>query len=424
MSSTVEINRRQFLRGTGGLMALPFLNSLPLSIATAANPISKGRKRLVCVGTFLGMYPGEWHPDKGGSRIPRLLEPLMPHRDNFTVVSGVDHGINGGHKGTPSFLSGVYQPEYIGESIMVRNQITLDQLAAKHLSRDSRFHSLQLGASEGKPSQTLSWDENGVPLLPEPDPINVFQKLFVNDLNPKAASRAMAFKRSILDIVAEDARSLQTEIGYEDREKVDAYFTSIRDVEKRIVRQQQWINTPKPGVPPLLDRPTTFHDNLDLMFELTALALQHDSTRVASIELPAGGLPITLGGEQLSGYHGYSHHGKDPKVVDELVKIEKMHTRSLSKFIKRLKEIDDGNAFLFDRTQILFGSGLGNGSSHSNRDLPVLLAGGDLKYKGKDLIFEKDSTPLSNVFVTMLQSLGIETDSFAKSTGNINNELT
>lgn len=405
-------------------MALPFLNSLPLSIATAANPISKGRKRLVCVGTFLGMYPGEWHPDKGGSRIPRLLEPLMPHRDNFTVVSGVDHGINGGHKGTPSFLSGVYQPEYIGESIMVRNQITLDQLAAKHLSRDSRFHSLQLGASEGKPSQTLSWDENGVPLLPEPDPINVFQKLFVNDLNPKASSRAMAFKRSILDIVAEDARSLQHEIGYEDREKVDAYFTSIRDVEKRIVRQQQWINTPKPGVPPLLDRPTTFHDNLDLMFELTALALQHDSTRVASIELPAGGLPITLGGEQLSGYHGYSHHGKDPKVVDELVKIEKMHTRSLSKFIKRLKEIDDGNAFLFDRTQILFGSGLGNGSSHSNRDLPVLLAGGDLKYKGKDLIFEKDSTPLSNVFVTMLQSLGIETDSFAKSTGNINNELT
>ena len=400
-------------------MALPFLNSLPLSIATAANPISKGRKRLVCVGTFLGMYPGEWHPDKGGSRIPRLLEPLMPHRDNFTVVSGVDHGINGGHKGTPSFLSGVYQPEYIGESIMVRNQITLDQLAAKHLSRDSRFHSLQLGASEGKPSQTLSWDENGVPLLPEPDPINVFQKLFVNDLNPKASSRAMAFKRSILDIVAEDARSLQHEIGYEDREKVDAYFTSIRDVEKRIVRQQQWINTPKPGVPPLLDRPTTFHDNLDLMFELTALALQHDSTRVASIELPAGGLPITLGGEQLSGYHGYSHHGKDPKVVDELVKIEKMHTRSLSKFIKRLKEIDDGNAFLFDRTQILFGSGLGNGSSHSNRDLPVLLAGGDLKYKGKDLIFEKDSTPLSNVFVTMLQSLGIETDSFAKSTGNI-----
>lgn len=234
----------------------------------------------------------------------------------------------------------------------------------------------------------------------------------------------MAFKRSILDIVADDARALQNEIGSEDREKVDAYFTSIRDVEKRIERQQQWINTPKPGVPPLMERPTTFHENLDLMYELTALALQHDSTRVASIELPAGGLPITLGGEQLSGYHGQSHHGKDPKVVDELVKIEQMHTRSLSKFISRLKEIqDDGDASLFDRTQILFGSGLGNGSSHSNRNLPVLVAGGDLRHTGKDLIFEGGKTPLANVFVTMLQSLGIETEKFAHSTGNINKQL-
>lgn len=423
MKRTVEINRRQFLRGTGGLIALPFLNSLPVPLAAAASATVKARKRLVCVGTFLGMYPGEWHPTQGSSRIPRLLEPLMPHRNDFTVVSGVDHGINGGHKGTPSFLSGVYQPEYIGESIMVRNQITLDQLAAKTLSRDSRFHSLQLGASEGKPSQTLSWDENGVPLLPEADPINVFKKLFVNDLNPKAANKAMQFKRSVLDIVADDARSLQNEISYEDREKVDAYFTSIRDVEKRIERQQQWINTPKPGVPPLLERPTTFHENLDLMYELTALALQHDSTRVASIELPAGGLPIILGGDQLSGYHGQSHHGKDPEVVEELVKIEQMHTRSLSKFMTRLKEIQDGDDTLFNRTQILFGSGLGNGSSHSNRNLPVLVAGGDLRHKGHDLIFEEGNTPLSNLFVTMLQQLGIETDRFAASTGNINNEL-
>ena len=403
-------------------MALPFLNSLPLSIA-ASNPISQARRRLVTVGTFLGMYPGEWHPEKGSNRIPKLLEALMPHRNDFTVVSGVDHGINGGHKGTPSFLSGVYKPEYIGESLMVRNDITLDQLAAKHLSRDSRYHSLQLGASEGKPTQTLSWDENGVPLLPEPDPMVVFKKLFLNDLNPKAANRAMQLKRSVLDMVAEDAKSLQNEIGYEDREKVDSYFSSIRDVEKRIERQQQWVNTPKPGAPPLMERPTTFHGNLDLMFELTALALQHDSTRVVSIELPAGGLPIILGGEQLSGYHGQSHHGKDPKVVEELVKIEQMHTASLSKFLSRLKEIQDDDATLFNRTQVLFGSGLGNGSSHSNKNLPVLVAGGDFKHGGQDIIFDDGEVPLSNVFVTMLQKLGIETDAFATSTGNVNTEL-
>lgn len=403
-------------------MALPFLNSLPVPLS-AAQPVADVRRRFVCVGTFLGMYPGEWHPEAGSTRVPKLIEPLMEHRNDFTLVSGVDHGINGGHKGTPSFLSGVYQPEYIGESIMVRNQITLDQVAAQHLSRDSRFSSIQLGASEGKPSQTLSWDENGVPLLPQADPIKVFERLFVDDLNPEAADRAMGFQRSVLDMVADDARSLQKEIDYEDRQKIDAYFSSIRDVEKRIERQQQWVNTPKPGVPPLLERPVTFHENLDLMFELTALALQHDSTRVASIELPAGGLPIILGGDQLSGYHGQSHHGKDPEVLAELIRIEQMHTRSLAKFMTRLKEIDDGGASLFDRTQILFGSGLGNGSSHSNRNLPVLLAGGDLRHTGQDLIYEPGTMPLSNVFVSMLQGLGIEQETFAGSTGNINNEL-
>ena len=423
MRNLFQLNRRQFLRSAGGLMALPFLQSIPLPAIGAVKPIADARKRLVCIGTFLGMYPGEWHPEKGSSKIPRLLEPLSRLRRDFTVVSGVDHGINGGHKGTPSFLSGVYQPEYIGESVMVRNQITLDQLAAKHLSRNSRFHSLQLGASEGKPTQTLSWDENGVPLLPEPDPLKVFHKLFVDDLNPEAASKAMDFSRSILDLVSEDARSLQKEIGYEDREKVESYFSSIRDVEKRIKRQQQWINTPKPGVAPLRKRPVSFHQNLDLMLELTALALQHDCTRVVSIELPAGGLPILLDGQQLSGYHGQSHHGKDPEVLEELITIEQMHTTSLAKFLTRLKGIQDGDASLLDRTQVIFGSGLGNGSSHSNRNLPVLLAGGGSLQHGRDLIFDEGTTPLCNVFVTMLQQLGIETDSFAVSTGNINHLL-
>ena len=172
-----------------------------------------------------------------------------------------------------------------------------------------------------------------------------------------------------------------------------------------------------------MERPTTFHGNLDLMFELTALALQHDSTRVVSIELPAGGLPIILGGEQLSGYHGQSHHGKDPKVVEELVKIEQMHTASLSKFLSRLKEIQDDDTTLLNRTQVLFGSGLGNGSSHSNKNLPVLVAGGDFKHGGQDIFFDEGEVPLSNVFVTMLQKLGVETGAFATSTGNVNTEL-
>ncbi|MBK1875300.1 DUF1552 domain-containing protein [Pelagicoccus mobilis] len=420
MSRVVELNRRQFLRGASGMIALPLLQSLPL--ATAASKSVAPRQCLVCVGTALGMYPREWHPNEVVGRTPKLLEPMNALREHFTVISGLDHGVNGGHKATPAFLSGVYQPEFVGDSIVVRNQITLDQLAAKTLCRDTRFHSLQLGASPGQPTQTLSWDENGVPLLPESDPIKVFNRLFVDDVNPQAASRSMDFKRSVLDLVADDARLLQKEVAYEDREKLEAYFSSIRDVEKRVARQQEWVNTPKPGVPPLLERATTFHENLDLIFELTALALQHDSTRVITVELPQGGLPIILGENQLSGYHGQSHHGKDPEVVEELIEIELMHMNSLAKFISRLDGTHDGEASLLDRTQVLFGSGLGNGSSHSNKNLPVLLAGGGLKH-GRDLEFEEGKGTLSNLYVTMLQRLGIERETFAKSTGNLNAQL-
>ena len=159
------------------------------------------------------------------------------------------------------------------------------------------------------------------------------------------------------------------------------------------------------------------------MFELAALALQHDSTRVVSFELPAGGLPIILDGEQLSGYHGQSHHGKDPKVVEELVKIERMHMTCVANFIDRLKGIDDGGASLFDRTQILFGSGLGNGSSHSNKNLPLLLAGGGFRHGEHKSYFkddqEKDAAPAGDLFLSMLQRFGVETDKFGTATNTL-----
>ena len=202
---------------------------------------------------------------------------------------------------------------------------------------------------------------------------------------------------------------------------MDEYMSSIRDVEKRIIRQQKWINTSKPDALELKDSPVTFHDNLDLMLELTALALQTNSTRVVSLGIPQGGLPIVDGNFRVTNYHGQSHHGKDPQAVEELVRIERLHTRSLAKFIKRLKGIQDGDKTMLDRTQVLFGSGLGNGSSHSNRNLPILLAGGGLRH-GKHLHF-KAKTPLCNVYVTMLQRLGVDIDQYAGSNGNVNNEI-
>ncbi|NJN05615.1 MAG: DUF1552 domain-containing protein, partial [Rhodobacteraceae bacterium] len=247
----------------------------------------------------------------------------------------------------------------------------------------------------------------------------LFQKLFGQEKDIAGQARSMKTGRSVLDVILEDAKALKQVLGAEDKTRVEDYMTSVRDVERRIERQLEWLNTPKPGgIPPIKERPTTYHENLDLILELTALALQTDSSRVVTVELPGGGLPIEYGDKRVGDYHGQSHHGKDPAVVKELVEIETLHARSLARFLTRLKSLQVDGAPLLDSTQVLFGSGLGNGSSHSNRDLPILLAGGGFKH-GQHVLL-KEGTPLCNVFVTMLQRLGLERDSFAGSTGNVN----
>ncbi|MEM9411677.1 MAG: DUF1552 domain-containing protein, partial [Planctomycetota bacterium] len=177
----------------------------------------------------------------------------------------------------------------------------------------------------------------------------------------------------------------------------------------------------KPRVPKITERPTTYHKNLDLMFDLTALALQTDSTRIVTLMLPSGGLRIEVGGKRFGDYHGVSHHGKDPAVVRQLVSIERMHTTSLARFLNRLKDTPTDKGNLLDCTQVLFGSGLGNGSSHSNRDLPILVAGGGHKHKGH--VRGEDGTRLTNLFVTMLRKMGLSVDSFADSDGDFSQWL-
>ena len=357
--------------------------------------------------------------------MPKLIQPLADLRDHFTLFSNADHpGVTGGHPGAPAFLSGVYQPERVGQSIVIRNQITMDQVAAKVLGTDTRFESLQLAATNAASSDvSLSWNQKGVPLPAESDPVKLFRQLFAPETNPTEQRRTMKLGGSVLDVVREDAKALKEVLGSEDRGRVEDYMASVRDVERRIERQIEWLNTPKPGgIPPVTERPTTYHENLDLILELTALALQTDSTRVISVALPGSGLPIEFGDRRVTDYHGQSHHGKAPAVVEELVEIEQLHTRSLAKFLKRLKGMEDGGIPLLDSTQVLFGSGLGNGSSHSNRDLPILLAGGGFKH-GQHILM-KEGTPLCNVFVSMLQQLGLEQDAFAGSNGNVNEFIT
>ncbi|MEQ8837430.1 MAG: DUF1552 domain-containing protein [Lacipirellulaceae bacterium] len=428
-SKTPRLNRRQCLAAVGASLSLPCLESLgTASKVFAAKGATLGpaiaAPRLVCMGVSLSMYPGEWNPKETGRNYnaPRLIKPLEELRNDFTLISNADHpGVNGGHKGTPAFLSGVYQPERVGQSVIIRNQITIDQVVAKSVGSDTRFQSLQFGAAEAGPADAMSWNDKGIALQAMADPLDIFRKLFVNDPHPKKTARSMQAGRSILDLVNEDAKLLSGKLSNSDRQQMDQYMTSVRDVEQGIGRQLEWLNTPKPRVPKLTERATSYHENLDLVLDLTALALQTDSTRVVTVNIPGGGMPIRANGRRIGNYHGQSHHGKDPKVVEELIAIETLHTKSLARFLKKLKSIPAGDGTLLDETQVLFGSGLGNGSSHSNRDLPVLLAGGGLKH-GQHIRLQ-EGTPLTNLFVTMLQQSGLEIESFAGSNGNVNEFL-
>ncbi len=424
-----SISRRRCLAAAGATVALPFLESLSHGKTYAAGPrslpVATSAPRLVCIGVSLSMYPGEWNPQQTGLDYvaPKLIEPLSDLRNEFTLISNADHpGVTGGHKGAPAFLSGVYKPERVGQSIVIRNQITLDQLAAKTLGVNTRFQSLQLGAADVGVSDSLSWDDKGIPMPTMSDPLDIYEQLFVNDANPVQTARSIKMGRSVLDLVNADAKMLHRELSKTDQACLDQYMTSVRDIETGIRRQLEWLKTPKPGVPAITDRATNYHENLDLILELTALALQTDSTRVISVALPGKGLPIEISNTRVTDYHGQSHHGKDPDVIESLVQIERLHTQSLAKFLHRLQSTQTTEGTLLDCTQVLFGSGLGNASSHSNRDLPVLLAGGGFRHQGH--IRLREGTPLSNVFVTMLQQMGIETDSFAGSNGTVNEYVT
>lgn len=414
--------RRTFLKGIGATIALPFLESVPL--AAAARPlIGTSAKRLLCFGVTLGMHPESWVPSGTGNdfKLSPLLSPLADLRDQISVVSNIDHpSVSGGHKGAPAFLSGTYLPERIGESIVINNSITLDQKVAPILSRDCRFESLQLSATT-KPGDAFSWNQKGIPMHGDGSPESVFKKLFVNDADPAATERRIQVGQSVLDAVLEDSALLARQVSRADQDRLDQYMTSIRDVEMQIERQRAWVSKEKPSVKRMALTAPTYHANLQLMMELAALAVQTDSTRTLSFSLPGGGLPIDVDGIRVNDYHGQSHHGKDPKVVAELVAIELAHMKVFGKFLQRLRDTSDGDSNLLETSQILFGSGLGNGSSHSNRNLPILLAGGGLRH-GQHIACP-EGTPLTNLFVTMMQRLGIDEDSFAGSTGNLNNEI-
>lgn len=418
------MNRRTFLRGVGGaMMALPHLNIMGAAANSAQVPM-----RMVCVGTNFGFVPKLFFPTGTGANysLPELLKPLAHHRDQFSIFSQLDHGSEavGGHGGVHAYLSGILGKNSKGYK---ESNITVDQKADEYVGTDTRYSSMQFtsGSSAGN---LLSWTNSGVPIPPVQDLRVIysllFQKTDPNELN--LLKRVHAEEKSILDLVRLDADRLMSRVGKNDQEKLDQYFTSVRELEKRLTQSEAWLDKPKPKVSyeiPNGADDMDFVKRVPLYYDLIALALQADSTRVITFELSdigsnSGGFPIT------KGYHQLTHHGKVESYIEELSIIEKFHTRQFARFLDKLSAVQEPNGkTLLDNTMALLGSGMGNASSHSNKDLPLLLAGGGFKH-GQHLRYEKDKsrgtyTPACNLFVSMLQRFGAEVDQFNLSSGTL-----
>lgn len=407
------MNRRHFLRAAGALIALP-------SIGRAAEKLPP--KRLFAIHVPLGMMPQFFFPKSGDTTSP-YLDLIAGHRSQFTSFSGLSHpGVDGNHHAGQCFLSGAPHP---GQPTF-RNSLSLDQFAAEQLGLDTRFPSLAISVSKGEHyGESIAISRSGVMLPAEKSAEKLYRRLFVAGTPEE---KAVAMRRiqaggSVLDLILDKAKHLEKSAAPEDRARLDQYFQSVRELEGRLQRSIEWENRAKPKVE--YPQPKDIADANEviarsrLMFDLIRLALQTDSTRVITLSLSTFSVVPHVPGVK-SETHGLTHHGNEPDKIAELQKIEAAQMSAFGDLLTAFHSVNENGGTLLDHTQILYGSCLGNANSHSNQNLPVILAGGGFKH-GRHIAFDsQNNTPLANLFVTMLQKLGIEADKFSSSNGMLN----
>ena len=417
----INQGRRCFLKAAGVSIAIPTVESWKQTFAgeKATDP----PRRMVCIGNEFGMYPDAFWPKSDGRdyELTDLLQPLESHRRDLTLFSHLDHGLKGGHFAVHTFLTGVKAAE---ARALPDGGISLDQRAAEFIGSQTRFPALTIGSADGLHGGCqMSWTRTGTRVPPIPGPRELYRALFIdNDASAKRqASDRIRLQSSILDAVLGDAKTLQRRLNQADASKLDEYFSSIRDVERKLQLDSQWQTVPKPK--PTLEEPVNegLAQDLPTIYDLIALALQADSTRIATLEIGGSFVARDIGINK--GYHGLSHHGKVAETIKLLVDVERYQVEQFARFLQKLKSIrlphSDGS--LLDSTMVLFGSGMGNGNSHTNHDLPIILAGGGFRH-GQHKRYPDESRrrlPLCNLYVSMLQQLGVETDRFGNSSGSL-----
>jgi hypothetical protein len=423
------IPRRQLLRGAGVALGLPFLDAMRPAFAAETGKSEKPfdtPRRMLAICNNLGFLAAGFFPKTAGRdyELSPYLSALKPFRDDFTVFSGVSHpDVDGSHSSEVCFLTAAPHPSNGG----FRNSISLDQYMADRIGVRTRHPSLTFGVNVNKGQRSLTWTGAGVMIPCDDSASSVYRRLFLQGSEEEVERQINRLKlgESIMDSVADDAGGLKRQLGQTDRERLDQYMTGVRELEHRMVLSQAWELKPKPKTtepePKDPDSNRAYMEKVRLMYDMSRLAFETDSTRLITIFLDSVNSPaIDVEGVKITdGYHNLSHHGKNESKLAQLAAIDTWHMKLFAELLTKLKGVREGGDTLLDRSMVLFGSNFGDANKHTTNNMPVLFAGGGFKH-GQHLAFDVDKNyPLPNLFVSMLHRMGIESDKFASSTGTM-----
>ncbi len=449
---SLNLPRRSFLRGLGVTMALPFLESMIPSVvkAAAASAIGGAPRRLVFMYLPNGMDMENWTPSGAGDKfeLPSTLQPLTPIRQQVSVLSGLAHvnaralgdGAGDHARANACFLTGVHVRKTSGADIQAG--ISADQVAALQVGKNTRLPSLELSCEPTTRQagscdsgyacayqHNISWRNENTPMPPIGDPRLVFDRLFTtSDEDPDLmAGRALreSCRSSILDVVREDAKAFQKRLGATDRRKMDEYLTGLRETEVAIQQQAKFkaenAAKPRPAMEKPEGIPGDMTEHIRIMYDLLALALQTDSTRIASMMVLHEGSnrPYPFIGVT-DGHHDLSHHGNSAEKKEKIAKINRFHIEQVAYLLTKLQSMKEGFGTVLDNSMIVIGSGIADGNAHAHHDLPVLLCGGGggtLK-PGRHVRYEKE-TPMTNLYLSLLDRIGVKADRLGDSSGKL-----
>jgi hypothetical protein len=433
------LNRRTFLRGLGAAVALPYLDSMTPAFAAKS---AKAPVRMAFVYVPNGMDMRNWTPDHEGKlgTLPRILKPIESLKSEVTILGNLTHnngralldGAGDHGRCCGSYLTGVQPRKTL---VDIKCGISCDQIVANQIGGQTRFPSLEIGLEDSRQAgdcdsgyscaytNNLAWKSETQALPPVLDPRALFERLFGDgvSLSPEARARRDKFRRSVLDFVTEDTRKLERDLGPTDRRKLDEYLSSIREIERQMEKAEKDNSRVDPGMPKPYGVPADFAEHFKLMTDMMTVAFQSDMTRVMTFLVTHEGTsrPYREIGIP-DGHHPLTHHRNDPALMEKVAQINCYQFAQFAQWLEKLKSIQEGDGTLLDNSMIVYGAGLADGNAHAHDNLPTLVAGrgGNYFKPGRRLVYRKE-TPMSNLFLTMMDRMGVKADYFGDSTGRL-----